>query len=113
MNSEEKLYRCRWWLIQKYEVEEMTTEEIARLCEVHSTTIWHRLVKFGIKRRRRGPCAIYSMRGAITLNHIIPLGLYDALKKMSNERAVPMAEIIRCSLFMYFSKKGINPFRGN
>lgn len=47
-------YRNKEWLKEKYVDERMHGTKIAEICDVHSTTIYNWLRKFGIKVRPRG-----------------------------------------------------------
>ena len=110
MNSEEKLYFNRQWLQKKYEEEGLCIREIAEICGCTSTPIHRKLVKFGIKRRVAARLKIGEGK---TTYLLLPSYLHESLKRFSEKKSSPMAEIIRLSLFEYLKRNNHDPLKDN
>jgi len=110
MNSEEKLYFNRQWLQKKYEEEGLCIREIAEICGCTNTAIYRKLLKFNIQRR---PAKKMKMYEGTTTYLLLPSYLHESLKNLAEKKLVPMAEIIRLSLFEYLKRNNHDPLKDN
>ena len=104
MNSEQKLYQCKQWLMKAYIDDDMTLDEIADICQVDRTTIHYFLKEFGIPRRK----ACRRQLGAIQPIFNIPRILYEKLKETAKREKVSQSEIGRRALWEYLYKGKLN-----
>jgi len=103
-------YHHKAWLEKKYLEEQMSTYQIAEICNTTSTTIWRRLIKFGIRRRPGGGTA-QKIQEKVFFHLALPKYLHKALRKYSNNKNQRMALILRRALTAYLTKEGFNPFK--
>lgn len=47
------LYKSQAWLRKRLLVDKKTPEEIAKECDVHHTTIYRQMEKFGLRKKKR------------------------------------------------------------
>ena len=110
MISEQKPYKCRQWLKQKYCNEGFSLREIAGECGVAYNTIRYHLIKFNIKGRVRD---WGKNQEEISVYSVLPKYFHDALTTYSIKTDKTKAGIIKEALTEYLIKNGFNPFKEN